>query len=140
MALFVLDTDHVTLLQRGHRRVVERFHETPPETVTTSVVTYEEQLRGRLALIRGAKTPAQLVVCYRRLREMQEFFCVIRVLDFDEKAAQIYAALRPVHRRIGTMDLRIAATALSERGTLVTRNTRDFGGIADLPLADWSLE
>jgi tRNA(fMet)-specific endonuclease VapC len=69
---------------------------------------------------------------------MQEFFCVIRIVDFDERAAEIFRKLRRQHGAIGTMDLRIAASALSAGGTLVTRNTSDFEGIGGLPLADWS--
>jgi len=42
---FILDTDHVTLLQSGHPRVVERFNATPKDAVAASIVTYEEQLR-----------------------------------------------------------------------------------------------
>ena len=42
MGPFVLDTDHITLLQRGDRTVAERFGEIPEEEVATSIVTYEE--------------------------------------------------------------------------------------------------
>ena len=139
MGPFVLDTDHITLLQRGDRNVVERFGEIPEEAIATSIVTYEEQLRGRLHVIRRANTPARLALAYRRLREMQEFFCVIRILDFDHKAAEIYRELRRRHSAAGTMDLRIAATALSVDGIVVTRNTQDFGPIAGLPLENWSV-
>lgn len=140
MALFVLDTDHVTLLQRGHPPVVDRLREVPEGAVTTSIITYEEQLRGRLSVIRRADTPERLAISYRRLREMQEFFCAIRIVDFDQKAAEIYRRLRRLRGAIGTMDLRVAATALSVDGTLVTRNTGDFEVIAELSLEDWSID
>lgn len=39
MGPFVLDTDHVTLLQRGDRNVVERFLQIPEEVVATSIIT-----------------------------------------------------------------------------------------------------
>lgn len=138
MTLFILDTDHVTLLQRGHPQVVERFNATPEDSVAASIVTYEEQLRGRLAVIHQSKSAARLAVAYLRLHEMQDFFCAMRLIDFDAKAAALYESLRETHRGLGTMDLRIAATALVAEGTLVTRNTRDFAAITDLPLEDWS--
>jgi tRNA(fMet)-specific endonuclease VapC len=138
MPLFVLDTDHISLLQRGQSQVVERVSTTPPDDLAASVVTYEEQLRGRLDVIRQAPNVSRLSVAYVRLREMQEFFCAIRLLDFGAEAAAIYAGLRRQHRTLGAMDLRIAATTLAADGTLVTRNTRDFGRIAHLQLQDWS--
>jgi len=113
MALFVLDTDYITLLQRGHPRVVEQFNATPEDAVAASIVTYEEQLRGRLVVIRQSKSPARLAVAYLRLREMQDFFCAIRLLDFDAKAAAIYETLRQTHRGLSAMDLHIAATTLA---------------------------
>ena len=42
MTLFVLDTDHVTLFQRTHPRVVQRIRATPPESLAVTVVTVEE--------------------------------------------------------------------------------------------------
>jgi tRNA(fMet)-specific endonuclease VapC len=138
MGIFVLDTDHITLLQRGNESIVQRFGEIPEEEIATSIITYEEQLRGRLSIIRRARTPARLAEAYKRLREMQEFFCVIRIVDFDERAATIFRNLRREHGAMGTMDLRIAASTLSAKGTLVTRNTSDFERIVGLPLADWS--
>jgi tRNA(fMet)-specific endonuclease VapC len=139
MPTFVLDTDHISLLQRGQPRVGERIRHVPAEHVAVSIVTYEEQLRGRLDVIRQAANTARLSVAYLRLREIQEFFCAIRILDFDAEAATIYEQLRRQHRTLGAMDLRIAATALAVRGTLVTRNTRDFARIAALSLEDWSV-
>ena len=135
---FVLDTDHISLLQRGDKSVVARFGEIPEESVATSIVTYEEQLRGRLSMLRRAKTTAGLAVTYQRLRETQAFFCVIRIIDFDHRAAEIYRELRREYGSLGTMDLRIAAATLSIEGVMVTRNTRDFELIAGLTVESWS--
>ena len=52
MGPFVLDTDHVTLLQRGNRNVVERFVQIPEEEVATAIITYEEQLAGNAGVLR----------------------------------------------------------------------------------------
>jgi tRNA(fMet)-specific endonuclease VapC len=43
VSLFVLDTDPVSLLQRGHPIVVARVLATPPDELAVSVITFEEQ-------------------------------------------------------------------------------------------------
>lgn len=52
------------------------------------------------------------------------------VLPFNIQAANEFAALRKFNCRIGTMDLKIAATALAHEALLLSSNARDF---ADLP-------
>ena len=63
-----------------------------------------------------------------------------RCLPFDTQAATHYAAIVAQRTRAGrpitVEDAQIAAIALSHRLTLVTRNTRDFGGIEGLTLFD----
>ncbi len=139
MSLFVLDTDHITLFQRGHPQVTARLDAASDESIAASVISFEEQLRGRLAVVHRATSFDRLATAYLRLREMQAFFCTIRLLDFDVSAATIYERLRKEHHRLGKMDLRIAATTLAHSGILVTRNRRDFGQIASLPIEDWAI-
>jgi tRNA(fMet)-specific endonuclease VapC len=43
------------------------------------------------------------------------------------------------HIRIGTQDLKIAATALANRLPLVTGNRRDFAKVPGLVIEDWSV-
>jgi tRNA(fMet)-specific endonuclease VapC len=46
--------------------------------------------------------------------------------------------LRSLRQHIGTLDLRIAATALVHDLTLVTRNQKDFSRVPGLRFEDWS--
>jgi tRNA(fMet)-specific endonuclease VapC len=46
MALFVLDTDILTLLERGNGAVVANVAKHAPEEIAISIVTVEEQLSG----------------------------------------------------------------------------------------------
>jgi tRNA(fMet)-specific endonuclease VapC len=59
------------------------------------------------------------------------------VLDTDI-VSLLYDRLRKEKPRTGRMDLRIAAVALANSATLVTRNAGDFEGIAGLTIVDWS--
>lgn len=62
----------------------------------------------------------------------------MQVLPFDDAAAAVYASLRKQRIRLGTMDLRIAATAISRQMTLVSRNQKDFAKVPGLVLEDWT--
>lgn len=72
---------------------------------------------------------------------VKTFFSLYEIIDFDEKAANLYAILRAELERsgqiIGSNDLIIAATALSFDATLVTHNVREFSRINGLKLEDW---
>ncbi len=60
------------------------------------------------------------------------------LLDDDLEADRRFEALRRQGIRIGSQDLRIAAIALTQDATVVTRNHRDFNMVPALLLADWS--
>lgn len=70
----LLDTDHVSLDQRGHRLVRTRVMAAGPAVVGISIITVEEQLRGWLAVVRAATTPEARETAYRRLRMAVEYF------------------------------------------------------------------
>ncbi len=54
MSLFVLDTDILTLFERGYATVVARIAEHASTEIAVSVVTVEEQLSGWYAQLRKA--------------------------------------------------------------------------------------
>jgi tRNA(fMet)-specific endonuclease VapC len=77
-----------------------------------------------------------VVRAYRNLLATFLYFRTITVIDFDEQAQTVFQRLRGHRRHIGTLDLRIAAIALSREATLVTRNRQDFAGIPALNIED----
>jgi tRNA(fMet)-specific endonuclease VapC len=138
VTLFVLDTDHLSLYQRGAEPLVTSLLRHPPGELAITVVTVEEQLRGRLAQIKKATTAARLTRAYHWLHETFDQLSLLPVLDFDGAAATVYDSLLARKLRVGTQDLRIAAVVLSRGGVLLTRNAQDFGQVAGLRLDDWT--
>ncbi len=108
------------------------------DTVTT-IITYDEQMRGWLSYAARAKTQADEVYAYARLKTNLETFRGVPVLPFDAQAATHFARLRDNKIRIGTMDLKIAAICLAQDATLLTRHLRDFGRVPGLRAEDWSV-
>ena len=138
MSLYILDTDHLSLHQRNPHIFLSRLQQLTPDELAITVVTAEEQLRGRLAQIKKAASDTASIEAYRWLRTTIFWLGRYRILDFDEPASGIFKSLRQQKLRVGTQDLRIAAIALATGATLVTRNQRDFGQVIGLELADWT--
>lgn len=104
----------------------------------TTIITFEEQMRGWLADVAKAHSPSQQLEAYRRLRRHLDRYRLIRVLDFDEQAIAEFQRLRKLRVRVGTMDLKIAAIALANDATLLSKNLVDFGKVPHLKVEDWS--
>jgi len=139
MILYVLDTDHVSLSQREHVAVLQRMVEVSKNFLAVTIVTVEEQIKGRFKLIKRASKGQQLVQAYTDLQATLAYFNTIKVLPFNETANAYYETLRQQKIRIGTQDLRIASIVLSSNGILVTRNRKDFSKVPDLAMEDWSI-
>jgi len=60
------------------------------------------------------------------------------VLQFDPSTAAELDSLRSKKIRIGEMDLRLAASALSRNLVVVTRNSSDFSKVPGLRIEDWT--
>ncbi|BAZ15498.1 hypothetical protein NIES4071_73700 [Calothrix sp. NIES-4071] len=139
MALWILDTDHVSLLQRGHPVVISKVAAVKSNDIAVTVVTIVEQMYGRLDVIKKAKSKQELVKAYAFLSDTFSRLCQSNILDFNEAAFDTYNELLKQKIRIGTQDLRIAAIALSVNATVVTRNRKDFEKVTDLKIVDWSV-
>jgi tRNA(fMet)-specific endonuclease VapC len=91
--------------------------------IVTSAIAYAEVAHGAL---RG-KPPS--------FEKLQAFVEEAPVLDFDLKAAQVYATLS---FKRSSYDRLIAAHALSHGLTLVTDNEGDFDDIPNLNVENWA--
>ncbi|MEA5595086.1 type II toxin-antitoxin system VapC family toxin [Rivularia sp. UHCC 0363] len=139
MKLWILDTDTLSLFQRAHPLISQRVNAIPKEQLAVTIITFEEQMYGRLNRIRRANSQELSVLAYMQLHETLEDFKTINVLDFTQEAANCYSQLLRQKIRIGTQDLRIASIVISHNGILVTRNQQDFSRIPDLQFEDWTV-
>ena len=139
MVLRILDTDHLSLLERNEPLVVEQFRQFNPETVAITVVTFEERMRGRFNSIRQANSDDKVIAAYSRLQATVEFLKQFNLIGFDGDACGCFNDFRRQKIRIGTQDLRIASTAFSWNAVVVTRNSRDFSKVPGLVLEDWTV-
>jgi tRNA(fMet)-specific endonuclease VapC len=87
-----------------------------------------------------AKNVEHSVTIYLLLRHHLETFRSIQVLDFDDKAAIHFTQFQAIKelRRVNAADKKIAAIALANDATLITRNLRDFVNVPGLRVEDWS--
>ena len=139
MILRILDTDHVSLLERKDTLVVDKFSRSPVGKTAITIITWEEQMRGRLNVIRQATSSEQRILAYTRLLSTIRFLQNFPIINFDAMADRNYIQLQTQKIRVGTQDLRIASIALSCSAVVVTRNHRDFGKVPNLMLEDWTV-
>jgi len=136
--LWVFDTDHLSLYERGYQTLRKHVAAMQPGQLAITIITVEEQMRGRLAQIKKASSAPEKIQAYFWLHETLDLLSQFPVLDFNQDAHIKYAALCRQGIRIGTQDLRIAAIVLAADGVLVTRNRLHFGQVPDLIIENWS--
>jgi tRNA(fMet)-specific endonuclease VapC len=137
--MYVLDTDHVSLYQQGNALIGERLKNLAPNQLATTIVSYEEQVSGRLAVARRAQTVEARVEGYRWLQFTLDFYCRMPVLQFNRTAGTLLRRLQQMKLRVGTKDLLIGAIALANNATLLTRNYQDFQKLSGLKMEDWTV-
>ena len=138
----ILDTDHLSFLDQDTLEgfnLGRRLAALPEEDVAVTIVTYEEQMRGWLSYVARANMPSRQIEAYRKLRFHVERFRRIPLLDYNEKAAAEFERLRQARVRIGAIDLKIAAIALADDATLLSRNLNDYHKVPGLRVEDWSV-
>lgn len=140
MSIYLLDSDHLSLHQRGYETLKTYLLKYPPENIFISIVSAEELMRGRLAQIRRADQPDDRIRAYYWFSKTMDFLCGFSVLKYDPRAEAYFQSMQAKKIRIGTQDLKIASIALSNEAVLITRNRRDFGQIPGLVMEDWSVD
>jgi tRNA(fMet)-specific endonuclease VapC len=136
-----LDTDHLSALDRGSSHpaalTLQRRLENCEHEIATTVVSVEEQLRGRLVEIQRRANGGDQIEVYRLFYPQVEMYARWTVLPWDSDAEAIFRKFREQRVRIGTMDLKIASIAIAHDATLLTRNTVDFAKVPGLQFENW---
>lgn len=140
---YLLDTDHISFLQRRSgsefSRLTARIAQYPIADFALSVVSFHEQILGAHNFINRARTNTDMIRGYALLLETLQGFATAPVLPFDAGAIAVFDELRGQWVRVSTMDLRIAAIAMSRNLVLLTRNVSDFSKVPGLVTEDWTV-
>jgi tRNA(fMet)-specific endonuclease VapC len=140
---YLLDTDHISILQRQagseYATLLLRIAQHPPIDLACSIISFHEQILGCHTYISQARRTEDVVRGYAMLAQVLRDFTEALVIPFDAAAAVVFEGLIAQRIRVGTMDLRIAAIALSREMVLVTRNASDFRKVPGLRVEDWTM-
>ena len=134
----ILDTDTLSYFEQGRQRVVLKILSLPLSETVITVISIEEQFSGRQAYLRKAKTIAQIADAYQKMTDTARVLSGFHIVTFSEAAIHRHRALVALRLNLGAMDLRIAAIALEEDATVITRNLRDFERVPGLRCENWA--
>ena len=131
---YLLDTNICVHFLRGENRLNEKLAAIGLAQCFVSEITIAELLFGA-----ANSAPAWQARQHQQVAEFRELFAaqVLPIAPALEIFADQKAALRRRGRPVDDFDILIGSTAAAHGLTLVTRNTRHFVGLANLPLENW---
>jgi tRNA(fMet)-specific endonuclease VapC len=129
---FMLDTNTcIYIIKRTPPDVIRRFKRTAISKIGISSITLSELLYG----VSKSSRPEQ------NLMALTQFLAPLEILSYGDEAAQCYGSLRAHLEKqgtpLGSLDMLIAAHALSTNCTLITNNKREFSRIPNLKIDNW---
>ena len=139
MAVFLLDTTTLTLLQHRHPITGADLLAHAGDTIAVASVNIEEALGGWYAALRQARTNAEQARAASLMADAFMFLAQFLVYPLTEPALDRADRLAKLKLNVGKMDLKIAALALELGAAVVTNNRRDFGRVPSLVVEDWSV-
>jgi tRNA(fMet)-specific endonuclease VapC len=131
--MYMIDTDiSIYLINSKPPRVLEHFRQHSPGDIVMSAITLSELKYG----VKKSSKKRQNIAA------LNDFAHLIHVCEFDSLAADKYADIRVYleseGQLIGSMDMLIAAHALSLDLTLITNNVREFSRVPNLRIENWA--
>ncbi len=129
--MYVIDTNTLIYFFKGMGGVAGKFLEVSPKDIAIpSIVLYELEYG-----IAKSTSPR------KRQTQLKELCSLVEILPFENEAARLAASIRANLEKkgapIGVCDVLIAATALANKGILVTNNTKEFSRVPQLKLENW---
>ncbi len=141
MAEYILDTDHVSLILCQHPLVVGKAAQ---YSFSITIITVQELFNGWVGRINDPDQINRLPELYSKFWTTIKYLQTVEILNFTPEAdallRQLLKTHQPLRKKRLQKDLRIAAIALSQNATVVTRNQRDFGQVPGLSIVDWTLD
>jgi len=141
--MIILDTDHLSELEAGSvvgLGLRDRLLLSQDQVIVTTIISVEERLRGRLAVVARTRSGNQEVQAYEGLSRLIEFISAWTVLPYDGDARQVLLSFPPKLARHKPMDCKIAAISIARGALLLTRNRSDFVRIPGVRIDDWLSE
>jgi tRNA(fMet)-specific endonuclease VapC len=129
----MLDTNIcIYIIRKKPQRVLRRLQRYPVSNIGVSSITLSELEYGVAKSIKPQQNKLALT----------EFLAPIEILPYDDMAARQYGELRAHLEKngtpIGSLDMLIAAHALSLKCTLVTNNEVEFQRVPGLSIDNWT--
>jgi tRNA(fMet)-specific endonuclease VapC len=129
---FMLDTNIcIYIIKRKPLNVIERFKQTKISQIGVSTITLSELSYG----VSKSSKPEQNQMA------LAQFLAPLEILPYGDDAAQYYGDLRTHLEKqgtpVGSLDMLIAAHALSIACTLITNNVKEFVRIPNLKIENW---
>ena len=131
--IYMLDTNTcIYVIKRKPPDVIKRFQQTRISTIGISSITLSELVYGAVK----SSNPDQNQLA------LAQFAAPLEILSYGDEAAQYYGYLRLYLEKkgkpIGSLDMLIAAHALSIDCTLVTNNEKEFKRVPNLKIENWT--
>ncbi len=132
--MLMLDTNIcIYIIKQRPPEVLKRFLEYQVGDIAISTITLAELRYG----VAKSHYPG------KNTKALDDFILPLEILPFDEEATRSYgeirASLEKAGTPIGSMDLLIAAHAVSQGVTLVTNNSREFERVPGLKAVNWAV-
>ena len=130
---YLLDTNIcIYIINKKPPSVIKHIQTKQPEQIAISTITQAELEYG---IVRSRNVDQNRIA-------LLEFLFPFLLIDFDQMAAVQYglirASLEARGKPIGSMDMLLAAQAMSRDLILVTNNEKEFHRIEGLKLENWA--
>ncbi|MEO7838042.1 MAG: type II toxin-antitoxin system VapC family toxin [Anaerolineales bacterium] len=132
---YLLDTNIcIALIRQKPAALIQRLTSLQPGDAGISSITLAELFHG----VEKSARPEQ------NMSALEQFLLPLDLADFDQDSALAYGKIRVDLERtgqlIGSMDILIAAHAVSLDAIMVTNNVKEFQRVKGLFVEDWISE
>ena len=128
---FLIDTNIIIYRLKNMGNVNANFLKYKNDDMFVSVISYGE-------LVFGAKKSSAVE---KNLQTVEAVKSIFPLIDVDADVMDVFGEIKTHTQKTGKviddMDLLIAASAISNKMTLVTHNTKHFENIPNLKITDW---